>query len=172
VVPEAGVHHLTDKLNWRLSAVVIFPRHVEVVNECNSLFLSLLWLVLVLGFLLIVGLDNVLDSSGVSSCREVDSESLNRLFLDIEERLNSLSLTHSRHSDEHNVLVNAEEVLNELRVTSSINCRHVNVVESNSSLGLPVVLDEVFPGGEILLFRAYMVLIDSVRVREHGLNIS
>jgi hypothetical protein len=108
VVPEAGIHNLTDKLNRRLSAEDFLARHVEIINESDGLLLSLLGLVLVLSFLLVVRFNDVLDSRGLSSSGEVDSESLNRLVLDIEERLNSLSLTDTRNTDEHDVLINAE----------------------------------------------------------------
>jgi len=108
VVPEAGIHNLTDKLNRRLSAEDFLARHVEIINESDSLLLSLLGLVFVLSFLLVVRFNDVLDSRGLSSSGEVDSESLNRLVLDIEERLNSLSLTDTRNTDEHDVLINAE----------------------------------------------------------------
>ena len=83
VVPESGVNDLTDELNWRLSTIVIFSRHVEVINESNSFFLSLLRLVLILSFLLVMRLDSFLQGGGASSSREVDGESLDGLFLDI-----------------------------------------------------------------------------------------
>jgi hypothetical protein len=172
VVPESGVNDLTDKLNWRLSTVVILSRHVEVIDESNGLLLSLLWLVLVFGFLLVVRLNSLLEGGGTGSSREVDGESLNGLFLDVEERLNSLGLTDTGNTNEHDVLVDAEEMLDELRVTSGIYCWYVDVIESNSSLGLPVVLDEIVPRREVLFLGAHVVLVNGVSVRDHGLNIS
>ena len=63
-------------------------------------------------------------------------------------------------------------MLNELRVTSSIYCWHIDIVESNSGLGFPVVLDEIIPGREVLFLRTHVILVNGVSVREHGLNIS
>ena len=83
MVPESGVNDLTDELNWRLSTIVIFSRHVEVINESNSFFLSLLRLVLILSFLLVMRLDSFLQGGGASSSREVDGEGLDGLFLNV-----------------------------------------------------------------------------------------
>jgi len=63
-------------------------------------------------------------------------------------------------------------VVNQLRVTSSIYSRHVDVVEGRSLSRLPGVRNEISPGREVLLFGADVILVNSISVREHRFNIS
>ncbi len=47
VIPPTVVKVLTDKLNWRLSAIRLLFRHVQVINEHNA-FLTDWWAVVTL----------------------------------------------------------------------------------------------------------------------------
>lgn len=119
-----------------------------------------------------MALNDVLSSGSSGSSREVDCESFNRLVEHVEETLNSLGLTDARNTDEKNVMVNSQQVLEELVVTNCIGGRHINIVESAVGLRPPRSLDQVIPSIKVLLVGVNPVLEDCVGVGEHRLNVT
>lgn len=41
VIPSIVIHPLPEKLNWRLSSIFLFLRHVQIINKDNTLLTSL-----------------------------------------------------------------------------------------------------------------------------------
>jgi hypothetical protein len=80
IKPAFVVHPLSQQFESRLRTEVISPNHVEVINESDNLGFSHLWLVLILGFSLEVTFNNLLDSIGGSTGREVDGEAGSKMI--------------------------------------------------------------------------------------------
>jgi hypothetical protein len=170
VVPEAIVHMLADKLDRRLGAEFILHRHVQVINDTDCLQFGTLGLEPVLGAAVIVRLDDLLHAGRGRARREIDRE---RKLVGIKRHQNLVNqdcLANTGLSDQKHGLFCVQKLLNEESVPHSVHGRHNNLVELLVD-GLDLI-DPLLPAVPLLLLRVDEVLIDSVAVGEHRLNIS
>ena len=121
---------MSDEFNRRLGAIFVLQRHVEIINEANSLQFGVLRLELVLGSSIKVALNVLLGSLRVGTSREVDGERKLKLVEFSEKSLfNKDSLSDARVSNEKNMSIMLEESLRDESVSGPIDSLNVDVME-------------------------------------------
>lgn len=118
-----------------------------------------------------MALDDILDTARSGTSREVDSEAVN-IVADlnlVEETLNDSGLSNTRVTNKENLRVSLKKNVNKVLVSDSVNSLNEDLMElfvAIESHGLTGYL--ILPRSPVpVLVKVNMVLVDSVRVREH-----
>lgn len=168
VEPVAVVDPLTEELNWWLSEELFSLGHVQVIDEADSLELGALRLEAVLGTSIELGLNDLLHTVGGGTSREVDGEA-DLILVQFEQNLiNKNGLTNTSVTQKQDGLVRVEESLSKESVPDGINSGNDDLVE----LLVDWLVSWWLPSSPVLLLSADVVLVDSVAVREHRLNVT